>query len=58
VRDEEIAQDVRLRLDRNGFVDRHQVAVTAIDGTVYLTGTVDSPQESCELNMRQLQRTV
>jgi osmotically-inducible protein OsmY len=45
LRDEEIAQDVRLRLDRNGFVDRHQVAVTVIDGTVYLTGTVDSPQE-------------
>jgi hypothetical protein len=48
LRDEEIAQDVRFRLDRNGFVDRHQVAVTVIDGTVYLTGTVDSPQEKLQ----------
>ena len=40
--DREIAEDVRDALKRNPYVDRYEIAVTAYNGKVVLTGEVDS----------------
>jgi osmotically-inducible protein OsmY len=39
---EKLVQEVKAALGRDPYVDRYQVGVTALNGTVYLTGTVDS----------------
>jgi osmotically-inducible protein OsmY len=39
---EAIEKDVRAALLRDPFVERYEIAVDAYDGTVYLSGTVDS----------------
>ncbi|MEZ5318533.1 MAG: BON domain-containing protein [Vicinamibacterales bacterium] len=46
--DAAIASDVRDAIGRNAFLDRQDVTVTAINGTAYLYGTVDSYLEKVE----------
>jgi osmotically-inducible protein OsmY len=43
--DSKIAQNVKAALVRDPFVDRYEIGVTVYDGTVNLTGTVDSSFE-------------
>ncbi|MEP6673166.1 MAG: BON domain-containing protein [Chthoniobacter sp.] len=43
--DDKIAQNVKDALFRDPYVDRYEVGVTALNGVVYLTGTVDSYYE-------------
>jgi osmotically-inducible protein OsmY len=40
--DEEIADSVRRALARDAYVDRYEIAVSVVDGTAYLYGTVDT----------------
>lgn len=40
--DVEMAENIRDALARDPYVERHEVTVSVIDGTVYLSGTVDS----------------
>jgi osmotically-inducible protein OsmY len=42
VTDEEIAERVRASLSRNAHLDPEEIHVSVVDGTVYLTGIVDS----------------
>ena len=45
VADDELADKVRQALVRDPYVDRYKIGASAIDGTVYLSGTVDSYYE-------------
>lgn len=42
---DKLEQNVKDALTRDPYVDRYQIAVTAIDGVIYLNGTVDSYYE-------------
>jgi len=42
IADGTIAQDVRAALGRHPYVERYEIDVDVIDGTVYLSGSVDS----------------
>ncbi len=46
--DEKIENDVRDALLRDPYVDRYEITVNAINGTVYLTGSVDSYFEKAQ----------
>ena len=43
--DDKLAQNVKDALIRDPYVDRFQIAVSALNGVIYLTGTVDSYYE-------------
>lgn len=43
--DREIIENVRQALSRDPFVDRYEISVTAIEGVVYLDGSVDTYYE-------------
>lgn len=49
--DEAIAEDIRNALERDPYLERYEIVIDVIDGTVYLNGMVDSYFEKAQADI-------